>query len=174
MAVTSEIGFPVTVNGPTLESDSRTVVGLDKVWILSPVPGLKNRRELIPQHCTVLSTRSAQLRPPLTATAVAVVIPVTATAMEESSLVPSPSWPLPLTPQHRTLPLASSAQVLKPSAAMAVTSKRGSGAPAALSPMATPTGFTEKVPAPLAPFPSCPNSFCPQQRIVPSANSTQV
>ena len=49
--------------------------------------------------------------------AVAVDTPVTATGVVELMTVPLPSWPELLSPQHRTVPSASSAQELPASPA---------------------------------------------------------
>lgn len=69
-----------------------------------------------PQHCTVPLLRTAQDWLPPAAIAVAVVMPLTGTGVEESILVPFPSWPMGLAPQHCTVPLLKMAQVCQPPA----------------------------------------------------------
>ena len=53
----------------------------------------------------------AQVWLPPAAIAVALLMPTTVTGMDELLVVPSPSFPAPLLPQHCTAPLASTAQV---------------------------------------------------------------
>src|SRR3954447_18231346 len=50
--------------------------------------------------------------------------PATRTGVVLLTLVPSPSWPSPLAPQHQAAPLPVSAQVWEPPAAMAVKTGR--------------------------------------------------
>ena len=93
-----------------------------------------------PQHLTVPSVRSAQEPPEM---AVAWVTPDTSTEMELDLLVPSPSMPSMFSPQHRTVPSPSKAQVCASEEAMAV---------ALLIPTTT-TGVGLTV---VVPLPSCP------------------
>src|SRR5262249_20963749 len=69
---------------------------------------------------------------------------------------PSPSWPAPLSPQHRTVPSMSSAQVKNDPAASAT---------APLTPL-TATGVSVGV---VLPSPSCPEKLKPQHRTLPSS-----
>jgi hypothetical protein len=47
-------------------------------------------------------------------------MPVTATAVAELTVVPSPSWPMSFVPQHTTEPFARTAQEWKPPVVTAV------------------------------------------------------
>jgi hypothetical protein len=97
--------------------------------------------------------------PALTATAPA--IPTTCTGTADVVVVPSPSCPKSLSPQHRIVPLLNTAHVWAPPPLTAVT------------PVMPLTGREVddwmKVPSP-----SCPWPFRPQQRSVPFASSAQV
>src|SRR5919199_605110 len=76
-------------------------------------------------------------------------------------VVPSPSFPLVLSPQQRPVPSVITAQVKKTPAVIAVAPDRP----------ATLTGDNELI---RVPFPSCPVKFAPQQRAVPSLSTAQV
>ena len=97
--------------------------------------------------------------PALTSTAPA--IPVTCTGVVEVMVVPLPSCPNWLSPQHRTVPSPSTAHVWAPPPLTAATS--------VMPP--TGTGVDERVKVPL---PSCPWLFRPQHRSVPFPSSAQV
>src|SRR5213592_4235873 len=111
MATAVAVLIPVTPTG-TLES----------AFVPSPNWPLPFR----PQHCTAPLASSAQLCPsavknsPPAATAVAELIPVTATGTLELVVVPLPNWPKKFTPQQFTAPLASNAQPYKSRYATAV------------------------------------------------------
>src|SRR5450432_1014309 len=113
-----------------------------------------------PQQVTVPSLPEAQLcaAPAVTAP----LAPATSTGRARSVVVPSPSCPLSLAPQQSTRRSASSTQVCAPPAA---TSSAGdtfaSSRGAAIFP-------------PVAPIPSCPRSFAPQQKTSPAGSTAQV
>src|SRR5262245_56897232 len=86
--------------------------------------------------------------------------PPTATGLALLVVLPLPSCPWKLFPQHATVPFAMSAQVWEPPAAMAT----GLNAPL------TVTGVEL---GSVVPSPSCPLPFAPQQRIVPLARRAQ-
>jgi hypothetical protein len=75
------------------------------------VPSPRSPNSLDPQQSIVpeASTAHGEAPSPLV-TLIALVMPVTATGMSESVVVPSPSCPSPLYPQQCTVPVASSAQ----------------------------------------------------------------
>jgi len=90
---------------------------------------------------------SAQAEPP-TAIAVAPLRPETATGVEEAVVVPLPSLPYPLSPQHSTVPPESTAQAESPATAIAVAPLRPE----------TATGVEELV---VVPLPSSPEPLSP-------------
>ena len=65
-----------------------------------------------PQHCTAPLASSAHVCDKVVATAVALTIPVIDTGTLELALVPSPSSPYKLHPQHSTVPSVSRAQLI--------------------------------------------------------------
>src|SRR5207253_561509 len=74
-----------------------------------------------PQH-TTLPPAIAHVRSPAAAIAVTLEVrPMTRTGTSRTSVVPSPSWPCPLSPQHATPPSPMSAQLWFLPAATAVT-----------------------------------------------------
>jgi hypothetical protein len=108
----------------------------------------------------VPSLRSAHVSKPPAAIVVASLIPVTGTGAVELVVVPLPSSPLVLSPQQRTMPSASLAQVWSHSALTAV----------ALVMSVTGTGTYENL---VVPSPSCPSPLFPQQRMVPPRSRAQ-
>src|SRR3954469_19322780 len=88
-------------------------------------------------------------------------MPVTLTGAGLLPLLPSPSWPLPLLPQHFTEPSPSSAHVWKPPAARPI---------APVMPT-TVTGMLELV---VVPSPSWPLPFEPQHEMTPPWRSAHV
>src|SRR5664280_2453029 len=94
----------------------------------------------------------------------ALVIPLTATGVELSVVVPSPSWPYPFQPQQATPPPASRAQVSLEPAVIAV---------AVVIPL-TATGVELVTPRPDIPLPSSPYWLSPQQVTPPPARRAQV
>src|SRR6478609_3012357 len=93
--------------------------------------------------------------------AVAPLTPVTVTRTDEPVVVPLPSCPRWLRPQHLTAPPATNAHVWNWPASMAV---------APLIPV-TVTGTDELV---LLPLPSCPYSLEPQHLTAPPATIAQL
>src|SRR5262245_26476508 len=77
--------------------------------------------------------------------------PTTATGSSRIALVPSPSWPLVLVPQHQTLPASVRAQVCRPATPVLMLLKAWSPA----------TRMGELEPRPLFPF--APHWLEPQQ-----------
>src|SRR5580700_6343255 len=77
---------------------------------------------LEPQHSTPPVPSTAQLNEPSAPGVVApaadttLVSPTTGTGVDRLVVVPSPSWPSALSPQHWTVPSVSSAQALKAAA----------------------------------------------------------
>src|SRR5437868_784631 len=57
-----------------------------------------------PQHLTLPAAVSAHVKLLPPASAVASVMPTTSTTVVRARVVPSPSWPLELMPQHFTAP----------------------------------------------------------------------
>src|SRR5580700_2707335 len=92
--------------------------------------------------------------------AVALFRPETATGVEELVVVPLPSSPYSLSPQHSTPPPESSAQVDEPPEEIAVTPLRP----------VTATGVEEVV---VVPSPSSPSPLYPQHSTVPPVSSAQ-
>ena len=101
-------------------------------------------------------------------------------------VVPSPSWPCELLPQHVTPPEVVTAQVCVPPAEMAMTPVRGRQGPGAapdgkafgleraavwLEGWQTPTGAVRLV---AVPSPTWPSSFHPQHLTLPAAVRAQV
>src|SRR5438067_560565 len=84
--------------------------------------------------------------------------PLTLTGVDELVVVPSPSSPWLLTPQHFAAPLANSAHEWMMPAETA----------AAFDTPATGTGVDELV---VVPFPNCPKLLSPQHFAVPFANN---
>jgi hypothetical protein len=72
----------------------------------------------IPQQSTVAPERTAQVILPPALTSTALPIPLTRTGTELSVVVPSPSCPAELLPQHSIVPSLSSAQLWAPPAAI--------------------------------------------------------
>jgi len=93
--------------------------------------------------------------------AVAVAIPVTAMGVDESVVVPLPSSPSGLCPQHLAAPPASTAHVWLKPVAMAV---------ALVIPL-TATGVNESV---VVPLPSSPKPFHPQHLTVLAVSTAHV
>ena len=93
----------------------------------------------------------------------AVVTPFTATAVDESVVVPSPSCPYELFPQHWTEPLPTIAQLCTAPAAIAV---------APPDSPETGTGVADETL--VVPLPSWPNSLYPQHDTEPSPTSAHV
>src|SRR5688500_2572090 len=89
--------------------------------------------------------------------------PPTETGDVRCVVVPSPSWPLPLAPQHRAVPLARSAQVELEPAEICTTSVRPK----------TAVGVTT-VEGEVLPIPICPLVFNPQHCTVVFASSAQL
>ena len=81
------------------------------------------------------STAQACFQPTLTA--VAVVMPATATGLDLSDVVPSPSSPYPLYPQQRTVPSTRAAHELQPPVSTEI---------AGASPLARPQSVTVRAP----------------------------
>ena len=103
----------------------------------------------------------------MVATAVLLLVHVTpvllmVTGLGEPVVVPFPSWPHSLTPQHRTVPSPRSAQLWCHHPAVTATGLLIPG---------TRTGIAELRDVP---SPSCPNSFCPQHWTELSPRSAQV
>ena len=82
--------------------------------------------------------------------------------LEEPVVVPFPSWPHSLAPQHRTVPSAKERAAVVPPPG-------GDGDGAGDS-----ADRHRRRPVVVVPSPSCPNWFSPQQRTVPFARSAQV
>src|SRR5438876_780697 len=91
---------------------------------------------------------------PPVAIAVALERPETFVGTSRFVLVPSPSWPDPLAPQHFTTPVTSTAQVWEAPAAIAVTPPRSG----------TVVGTSRFV---VVPSPSCPEVLSPQHFTFP-------
>ena len=92
---------------------------------------------------------------------IAPLTPVTGSGNECDVVVPSPSSPTSLPPQHCTDPSGASAQLWRPPAAIVLDGGNEN----------TPTG----VPLfSVDPLPSWPASFWPQQRALPSSSSAQL
>jgi len=118
---------------------------------------------LAPQQTTVPPESSAHVwkAPAATATAPANLVPmrvVTATGVELGVVVPSPSWPSSLPPQHPTVPSESSAQACSRPAEIATAPVR----------VGTLTGVEENV---IGPEPSWPASLLPQHSTAPPTTS---
>src|SRR5438132_564130 len=94
--------------------------------------------------------------------AVSPVRPLTITGAVDCVVVPSPSWPLPLAPQHRAEPPDISAHVKFPPAATAVAPFR----PTTATGFATLTAY--------APFPSWPSLLYPQHLTDPFESNAHV
>ena len=116
-----------------------------------------------PQHLTPPAARAAQVW--LSPAAIAVtplVRPVTSTGTLDWVVVPLPSWPLRLLPQHLMPPVVVRAQVWLSPATIAAT------------PLVRPetlTGVSELL---VVPLPSCPVALSPQQRTPLAAVRAQV
>src|SRR5207249_4415614 len=120
------------------------------------------------QHFTVPSARSAQLCKTPALTATAPVMPPTRTGVDELVVVPSPSCPSRFRPQHCTVPSERSAQVwwYPPLTA------RAPVIPATCTGAEDPGGPVAGLAT--VPSPSCPSTFRPQHRTVPSPRSAQL
>jgi uncharacterized membrane protein len=82
-----------------------TAIGVDD-GVLVPLPSSPKR--LLPQHMAVPSARTAHEWSPPALMVVASVMPVTVTAVDgEGVVVPTPSCPEALSPQHLAVPSAS-------------------------------------------------------------------
>src|SRR5262245_8894649 len=128
-------------------------------WLLLPplVPFPSWPLLLLPQHLAIPVESSSQACLSPAVTAIAFVIPVTATALGELLGDPElPSWPTSFFPQQAGAPVPRRAQVNSDPAAT----------PPALTVPEMPE--TESVPeGETVPLPCSPISFLPQQRMVP-------
>src|SRR5438046_945041 len=84
--------------------------------------------------------------------------PVRATGVDALAVVPWPSWPEPLAPQHFTVPFANNAHEWAPPAPIAT---------AVVRPV-TATGVDAAV---VVPLPNWPEPLAPQHFTVPFANN---
>src|SRR5438105_468284 len=91
---------------------------------------------------------------------VPVLNPVTTTGVDALVVVPLPSWPYPLNPQHRAVPFATNAHEWKPPALIAVVVVKP----------CTATGVDALI---VVPLPNCPEPLAPQHLAVPSASNAQ-
>src|SRR5262249_42867022 len=129
--------------------------------VVVPSPSWPN--SLSPQHLTVLALVSAHVwKLPAAIAATPLPRPTTATGIERSVLVPSPSWPYELSPQHLTAPAVVSAQLWRSPVATAAT------------PLPSPTTATGIKWSVLVPAPSSPDSLSPQHLTAPALVSAQV
>src|SRR5450432_2448960 len=94
---------------PTTALAFATVTGSDEL-VLFPLPSWP--RKLKPQHWTPPVESTAQVwEPPVAIATTVPAKPTTETGTSELVVVPLPSWPLVLVPQHERRPFVSSAQV---------------------------------------------------------------
>src|SRR5207244_1683517 len=118
---------------------------------------------LPPQHLTPPALVSAQVwKSPAEIAATPLGSPETATGAWRWIVVPSPSWPEPLSPQHLTPPALVSAQVWPPPAEIAAT------------PLASPEAATGAWRWIVVPSPSWPTPLPPQHLTPPPLVSAQV
>ena len=118
---------------------------------------------LLPQHLTAPALVSAQVwSPPAAIALTPLASPLTSTGTLLSVVVPFPSWPKTLSPQHLTAPALVSAQVWTLPAAIALT------------PLASPLTSTGTLLSVFVPFPSWPKPLKPQHLTPPALVSAQV
>src|SRR6188768_1416095 len=127
------------------------------------VPSPTWPNSLPPQHSTAPSVRSAQLwRWPRASAVAPPERPCTSTGVSRRCVVPSPSWPYWLSPQHLTPPPRRTAQLwLSPPAT-------------AMTPLARPDTAPGLHRSWVVPSPSCPRLLSPQHSTPPSLVSAQV
>src|SRR5262245_96509 len=92
------------------------------------------------------------------------VLPPACTGVVLATVVPSPSWPHWLLPQHQRVPSIFRAQLRRVPSEISATAL-----PSALAPACTGVVFEVKVPSP-----SWPESFAPQHHRVPSVLRAQL
>ena len=118
---------------------------------------------LRPQHLTPPAVVSAQVwKSPAETAATPPVRPVTSTGVLRCVFVPSPSWPLPLNPQHLTPPAVVRAQMWLPLAETAAT------------PEVRPVTSTGVLRCVFVPSPSWPVLLSPQHFTPPAVVRAQV
>ncbi|KRC30598.1 hypothetical protein ASE28_14285 [Acidovorax sp. Root219] len=118
---------------------------------------------LRPQHCTAPAVVSAQVWLPSAAMAATPPAkPVTVWGVVLSVVLPSPSWPKLLSPQHCTAPAVVSAQLWFSPAAMAAT------------PLARPVTGWGVLLSVVLPSPSWPSLLRPQHCTAPALVSAQL
>jgi len=137
-----------------------TDTGVDRFAV---VPSPSCPWELLPQHRAPPASVTAQLwKVPAPALAAPLVRPMTSIGASRSVVVPSPTSPKPLRPQHLTPPAEVRAQPWKLPAAISSTS----GSPGPPPRPSTPTGRVRCV---VVPSPSSPKLLRPQHLTPPVA-----
>src|SRR5439155_12116393 len=123
--VSAQVWPPLASSAATPLASPETATG---VWRSVVVPSPSWPSALRPQHLTPPALVSAQVwKSPAEIAATPLGSPETATGVWRSVIVPSPSWPEPLSPQHLTPPPLVSAQLCRAPAASAATLRPAPG-----------------------------------------------
>jgi hypothetical protein len=170
LAISAHEWYPPALTLTAVEAADDPVIPVTATGtLLAALELLPNWPKLFrPQHFTVPSAIRAQATDAVMCTVTAVFedeapsIPRTAIGMRLSVFEPSPNWPSTLNPQHFTVPLAMSAQVLPPPAVTLTAVVAG------VNPVIPDTKTGAKLLL-VVPLPNWPDPLLPQHLTVPFA-----